>query len=307
MKSYTYSEIKRIPEILKEMEKYSFGFLPSKKYFFVGCGSSYNLSFTASKVLENFGIDSEVITGGKVIAFDYVPKCDVAIFISRTGESTETIKAAEKFKEKGIYTIGITCEKNTSLEKVCAQTFVFEFLYENSIVMTGSFVAILYFLIKMHDVDGYLHEKSKRLIYETEILLENMDLKKFNHFIFLGFDEEYGISKEGALKMQEMAKQFVEFHEPLEYRHGPISNISENSLVVINSKDTSFEYQLKKDLERYTKVIFLGENGDLDLKYNYGLETPLKVIFSQILSYRKAICEGFNPDVPDNLTKSVKI
>ncbi|MBB6063393.1 glucosamine--fructose-6-phosphate aminotransferase (isomerizing) [Thermosipho japonicus] len=301
--NYTYSEIKRIPELLKRIENYSLEFKRDKKYVFVGCGSSFNLSLTASLILEKFGVKSKVLTGGKVITFNYVPDVDVGIFISRTGESTETVKAAEIFKKKGVYTIGITCEKETTLEKVCDETFVFDFLHEESIVMTGSFVAILHFLVKRYSIV----EKASKILEESEKFIENLDLKKYNHFIFLGFDEEYGISKEGALKMQEMARQFVEFHEPLEYRHGPVSRISEHSLVVINSKDTENEYMLKKDLEKYTKVILLGRNGDIDIGYDNGLETPLKMIFSQILSFKRAIVEGLNPDKPEKLSKSVII
>ncbi|WP_126993288.1 SIS domain-containing protein [Thermosipho globiformans] len=301
--NYTYSEIKHIPELLKKIEDYSFEFNKDKRYIFVGCGSSFNLSLTASFVLEKFGIKTKVLTGGKVMTFNYVPDADVGIFISRTGESTETVKAAEIFKEKGVYTIGITCEKETTLEKVCDETFVFDFLHEESIVMTGSFVSILHFLVKRYSIV----EKASKILEESEKFIENLDLKKYNHFIFLGFDEEYGISKEGALKMQEMAKQFVEYHEPLEYRHGPVSRISEHSLVVINSKDTENEYMLKKDLEKYTKVILLGRNGDIDIEYDNGLETPLKMIFSQVLSFKKAIVEGLNPDRPEKLSKSVII
>lgn len=301
--NYTYSEIKRIPELLKKIEDYSFEFSKDKRYVFVGCGSSYNLSLTASFILEKFGINSKVLTGGKVITFNYIPDVDVGIFISRTGESTETVKAAEIFKESGVHTIGITCEKETTLEKVCDETFVFDFLHEESIVMTGSFVSILHFLVKRYSIV----EKASKILEDSEKFIENLDLKKYNHFIFLGFDEEYGISKEGALKMQEMAKQFVEYHEPLEYRHGPVSRIFEHSLVVINSKDTENEYMLKKDLEKYTKVILLGRNGDIDIEYDNGLETPLKMIFSQVLSFKKAIIEGLNPDRPEKLSKSVII
>ncbi|ONN27117.1 sugar isomerase [Thermosipho affectus] len=298
--NYTYNEIMRTPELLKKIENYSIEFSSNKKYVFVGCGSSYNLAFTASKILK---VNSETLTGGKILALDYTPKCDIGIFISRTGESTETVLSAEKFKKNGILTIGITCEKNSSLEKVCDQTFTFDFLHEESIVMTGSFTAILYFLIK----NGEISNMAKKIIEKSNDYLEKIDLKKYNHFVFLGFDEEYGISKEGALKIQEMAKQFVEFHEPLEYRHGPISKLTDKTLVIINSKDTKYEHTLKKDLEKYTKVIYLGKDGDIDIKYNSGFETPLRVIFLQILAYKKAISEGLNPDRPENLSKSVKI
>jgi len=304
--NWTYFEILRIPELIEKIGKIGtskFPFENDKRYVFVGCGSSYNLALAITQVMKKFGIESEIITGGKVISFDYVPQCDVGIFISRTGESTETVQAAAKFKNKGIKTIGVCCESKSSLQMVCDETYAFDFLHEESVVMTGSFVALLQFFIGGRDIS----EECSRIIEESQSIIKEINLKSFNHFVFLGFDEEYAISKEGALKMEEMALQYVEFHEPLEYRHGPIAKLSDKSLVIINSKDTKFEFDLSEELRKHTKVIFLGKNGDIDIEYDNGLEIPIKLIFTLLLAYNKAITEGYNPDNPDKLSKSVKI
>ncbi|AEX85429.1 putative phosphosugar isomerase [Marinitoga piezophila KA3] len=301
----TLREIERIPELLKHTKEFDFSFEKDKKYTFVGCGSSYNLGYITTEMLRKNGYNAEIISGGNVIVFDKVPESDVAIFLSRTGESTETVKAVEHFKKRKIKTIGITCEKNSTLTKVCDESFVFDFANEESVVMTGSFVFILNFLlngIEKHE----LSNESIEVVKNVESIIDKIDLKKFSHFVFLGFEEQYGISKEGALKIQEMAIQNVEFHEPLEYRHGPKSLVTDKTLVIINSKDTKEERILAEELRvMEAEVIFVGENGDLKIPYKNGFESPLKMILPQYLGYKKALTEGHNPDKPRNLSKSV--
>ncbi|WP_240739294.1 SIS domain-containing protein [Marinitoga lauensis] len=93
-----------------------------------------------TKMLKKYGYYSNIISGGEVIVFDTIPETDIAIFLSRTGESTETVKAVDNFKKRNIKTIGITCTPDSSLTKICDETFVFDFANEESVVMTGSFV-----------------------------------------------------------------------------------------------------------------------------------------------------------------------
>ncbi|WP_240739279.1 SIS domain-containing protein [Marinitoga lauensis] len=258
-----------------------------------------------TKMLKKYGYYSNIISGGEVIVFDTIPETDIAIFLSRTGESTETVKAVDNFKKRNIKTIGITCTPDSSLTKICDETFVFDFANEESVVMTGSFVFILNFLlngIKFNDIAN----ESEQLLLNIKNYIDSIDLKKYNHFVFLGFDEQYGVSKEGALKIQEMAIQNVEFHEPLEYRHGPKSTLTEHSIVIINSKDTEEELKLAKELKEFgAKTILIGKNKDIDIPYNDGFESPLKMIIPQYIGYKKALIEGYDPDQPRNLSKSV--
>ncbi|KAF2956132.1 SIS domain-containing protein [Marinitoga sp. 38H-ov] len=299
--NYTLKEINRIPKLLSRVKDYNFKFEKNKKYTFIGCGSSYNLGLIVSKIMNKFGYNSNVISGGEVIVFDEVPKTDIAIFISRTGESTETVQAIERFKN--IKTIGITCTSNSSLTKKCTENYIFDFANEESVVMTGSFVFILNFLlngIEFHDYSNIT------ILNNIKNLVDSIDLKNYNHFVFLGFNEQYGVAKESALKVQEMAMQNVEFHEPLEYRHGPKSTLTEKSLIVIYSKDTYEERVLANELRNMgAKIILVSEDGDLKIKYNNGFDSILRIILPQYIGFKKAILEGLDPDNPKNLSKSV--
>jgi len=305
--SYTLDEIIRIPGMLENLKNVKFNFLKDTNYLFVGCGSSYNLGFITKTLLNLNGYKADVVTSGHVMLFNKVPKSDIAILITRTGETTETVKAAQIIKNAGIKTIGITCTKNSTISKICDDSIILDFAEEKSVVMTGSFVLILAMFvngIKYHDFS----EESQKVLDLSDKIINTINLGKYEHFVFLGYDENLGVSKEGALKLQEMALQYVEYHEPLEYRHGTISRLTEKTLVVINSKDTAEEKKLIKDIKKLgATTLEISFEGDISVPNLNGFEVPLRLIPIQYLGYKKAIQMGYNPDTPKNLSKSVKL
>ncbi|KUK15750.1 MAG: Sugar isomerase (SIS) [Petrotoga mobilis] len=305
--NYTLDEIKRIPNLLNKLKDFDFPFSKEKEYLFVGCGSSYNIGFIMKEIMNKNGYKAKVLTGGHVMLFDDIPDSDVAILITRTGESTETVLAAKKLKQKGMKTIGITSSKNSSITQQCEENITLDFAEEKSVVMTGSFVFILAMLLNGIEKNGY-YNYSEKILEDSEKIIDHLALEKYEHFVFLGYDENYGISKEGALKLQEMALQYVEYHEPLEYRHGPISRLTENTLVVLNSKGTKEEKKLKDDIEKLGgKVLVISSNEQVEIPDMKGFEAPLRLIPIQYLGYKKALQMGYNPDSPKNLSKSVKL
>lgn len=305
--SKTLNEIKRIPDLLKKADQITSQNYKQQNILFVGCGSSYNIGYIASEIYKKHGLISNVVTAGKILATKNYPVSPVAFLLSRTGESTETIEAAKKLNEDGIQTVAVTCDSKSPLVKLCNEHITFDFAYEKSVVMTGSFVIILHSLLNMIK-EIPLVENSKTILKDSINLIDSIDLNKYNHFVFLGYDEFYGLSKEGALKLQEMALQNVEFHEPLEYRHGPRSTLDKNTLVIIQSKDTEYEKELAEELSNSgAGVIYIGRNGDINIPYSEGFKAPLRMIPVLLIGYEKAVNEKLNPDKPRNLTKSVKL
>ncbi len=305
--SKTLNEIMRISDLLKKTGKNTLHVQKEKKLLFVGCGSSYNIGYIVSEIYKKNGLISNVVTAGKILATNDYPASDIAFLISRTGESTETIEAAKILEKEGINTIAVTCDSKSPLVNECDKDISFDFAYEESVVMTGSFTVILHSLLNIIKRVS-LAKKSGIIIEESKNLVDSIDFNKYNHFVFLGYDELFGLSKEGALKLQEMALQNVEFHEPLEYRHGPRSTLDEKTIIVIQSMDTRYEKELASELSKAgAKVIYIGKNGDINIPYNEGFEAPLRMIPVLLIGYEKAIKMGLNPDKPKNLTKSVKL
>jgi len=304
---YTLDEIRRIPNLLNKLKDFDFSFSKEKKYLFVGCGSSYNIGFIMKEIMNRNGYKAKVLTGGHVMLFDDIPESDIAILITRTGETTETVQAAKKLKQKGMKTIGITCSKNTPITHECDEDITLDFATEKSVVMTGSFVFILAMLLNGIEKNDY-YKFSMKILEDSEKIIDHLNLEKYEHFVFLGYDENYGISKEGALKLQEMALQYVEYHEPLEYRHGPISRLTEKTLVILNSKGIKEEKKLIQDIEQMgSKVLVISTDGLIKIPDMKGFEAPLRLIPIQYLGYKKAVQMGYNPDSPKNLSKSVKL
>lgn len=309
--SATEREINRAPALLDQTPRMKASYDKGRRYLFVGCGSSYNLGYTLSSVLNRNGIPSFVRSAGSVLAVhnlpDLNPETDIAVLISRTGESTETVLALEHLRKIGLSTISVTCQRDSSIVKKSERAYLFDFAYEESVVMTGSFVAILDALLGPFQPTN-LSERATVVLEDSKRAIARLDLTHLNHFVFLGFNELLGLSKEGALKLQEMALESVDYSEPLEYRHGPKSTLTASSLVVLQSHDTTYEKDLIAELKRYgAQVLVVGKTGDIIVGSSESDELPLRVLPVLWLGYQKAISKGLNPDQPKNLSKTVVI
>lgn len=303
----TYYEIMKVGELFKTVDKMTPPkFEKVKRYIFIGCGSSYNAGLIISEIMRKNGYSADAITAGEVLVkemFDEIIKnYDLAILISRTGYTTETVKVAELLKGR-IQTLGVTCDRKTPLANVCDLAYELDFAHEDSVIMTGSFSAIVrLFLNGIKRIDIDVEEVLKKF----DEMTSNDIVHKKSHFIFLGYRERYYMAKESALKVQELSLDYAEYHETLEYRHGPIALLSPNSHVVIFSefKDPSpLENDLAKDVSN--------RGASAQIINSFTTETDFEVqvlnLYGQLLGYKRAIYKGLNPDKPHGLTKFVSL
>jgi glucosamine--fructose-6-phosphate aminotransferase (isomerizing) len=257
------------------------------------------------------GLESQVFSAGSIISTDisrtFNNENNILIFISRTGESSETVQAEKMLKKSDFHCLGVTCQRDSSIIKNSNESYLFDYAYEESVVMTGSFAVILNFLLAQTE-NNYLFNKSERILKQSEVAIDKIELEKINHFVFLGFNELFVLAKEGSLKLQEMALESVGYFEPLEYRHGPKSTLTDTTLVLIQIQGTKYENDLVNELREYNaKAIVVGPNGDVDINKNEKNNIPLRIIPVLLLGYKKAISKGLNPDSPKNLSKTVMI
>ncbi len=309
--SATEREINRVSTLLNQTPRMKMQYENGKRYLFIGCGSSYNLGYIVSSTLNRHNIPSFVRSAGSILAANNLPELnletDVAILISRTGESTETVRVLKQLREIGIQTVGVTCQKDSSIVRNSDRALLYDFAYEESVVMTGSFPAILDSLLGPFQ-PANLSERATAVLESSKRVIARLDLKRLNHFVFLGFNALLGLSKEGALKLQEMALESVDYQEPLEYRHGPKSTLTASSLVLVQSYGTDYERDLVAELKGYgAEVIVVGNTGDIDVGTSENDELPLRILPVLWLGYQKALSKGLDPDRPKNLSKTVVI
>lgn len=217
---------------------------------------------------------------------------------------------------KGFKTVGITIEENSKLSKESDIPLVFP-IKEEAVVMTKSFNMILLSLMFMADrisgssvsPYGELVEYSERFFDISWKAVEGIDLKRYEHFVFLGVAEFYGVSLESALKCMEMSLTFSEAYSTLEYRHGPKALVDGGTLIFVQKVAGMDEQEkrLKRELESLgATVLEIGEDGDIPLSNDWR-SAFLRTIPAQILGYQKASSRGVSPDRPPHLEKTVTL
>ena len=330
----TYREIKsqtdawaQALEVMRAVE------LPNPKEFdqviFTGCGSTYYLSLSAAALYQELtGHSARAIPGGelflnpKTVLRDRISHLLIAI--SRSGTTTETVKAVEQFKANKLGEVLVISNYDEALGQLADVKIVIDKGQEESIAQTRSFasmvVAATGFAARMAgrkdllDCMSSLPETGERLIRDFELttrqLGENLN---YNCFYFLGSGIRYGLACEVNLKMKEMTLTHSEPFHFLEFRHGPMSMVNEKVVVVGLVSQTNFRHEKAVLDEMKTlggKMVELGESG-ADISFESGIpECVYSVLYLpilQLMAFYRSLAKGLNPDCPKNLKAVVKL
>jgi len=130
------------------------------------------------------------------------------------------------------------------------------------------------------------------------------------------------LANEAMLKTKEMTVSHAEAYHPLEFRHGPMSMVNEQTLVVGFLSDTGAaqETRVLEDMSRLggrtlalveDRAVFAGWQPDDVVELQSGLDEwergPLYLPLIQRMAYHRATAKGLNPDRPHNLTAVVEL
>ena len=321
----TLVDVPKVFEFVKEwLRRVNLDFLfNSDVVYLVGCGSSYYISIVGARyITKKLGVEARAVPGGEVYFYidENVGRKDLrksAILVSRSGESTEVILAGKKLRELGIPTLGITIEEGTSIFDVSDEIMLLP-IDEGSVVMTKSFTTMVMAIQMVVDwkVGNADFKGIERAINNLEIVLkdsyalvEDLELVKYGHFVFLGGGMYEGVARESALKLQEMSLSVTEAFSTYEYRHGPKSLVEDGMLITIFMRGEEEERKLKRELEGYGgKVVTVGVGGsDIVLGEDVVSSVFMGAIFSQVLGLKVAERKGIDVEKPRNLTKIVRI
>ncbi|HWU00937.1 MAG TPA: SIS domain-containing protein [Terriglobales bacterium] len=289
--------------------------LSGSTYVITGCGTSFYLAQIVASAFNLNGKTAIAVPGGEwarrrdAYLADQRNLCVIAL--SRSGESTETVQAVEVSRKAGMKTIGIVCEKESSLARAAETVIYAETHKSEGIVMTVS--ASLMLLVGLRLAGA---EVSPAVVQAAKDNFERMAaalpaiIKGRSHFVYLGAGALYGMASEGALKLQEMSLSYSQAFHPMEYRHGPISLVdSKTFTVLLYSPDTAAE-EAKVASEIQAKGSYLvGFGGPGDLSLPVTLEGPQRALVVlpalQILGERVAEERGMDTVAPRHLNKVV--
>lgn len=310
----------------------------------VACGSAYHVGIAAQYVIEALAkIPVRVELASE---FRYrkplLDKNALVIVISQSGETADSLAALRLSKEKGIRTLGIVNVVGSSIARESDSVFYTLAGPEISVATTKAYstqlVACYALAIQFAKVrEEITEERYTALIAEMQTLpdkiskvLENKERiqwfasKQVNakDVFFIGRGVDYAICMEGSLKMKEISYIHSEAYAAGELKHGTISLIENNTLVVgVLTQPDLYEKTISNMVEcksRGAYLMGLTTNG----KYNTEdtadftvyvpqidplFSTSLAVIPLQLLGYYISVAKGLDVDKPRNLAKSVTV
>ena len=307
------------------------------------CGSAYNAGIVAKYVFERLcrmSIEVELAS-----EFRYkdaiVNENSLVILISQSGETADTIAAMREAKSKGATTLSIVNVIGSTISKETDHTIYTVAGPEIAVATTKAFSAqlsILYVLaIKFaKKLDRISEGTEQELLAEvmtlpekTSMLLKQVDLIQkyattcvgYKSIFFIGRNIDYAISLEGSLKLKEISYIHSEAYAGGELKHGTISLIEEDTLVVAISCCQNLCGKILSNVEqvisRGAKVLLIGncsgpkEDDKLSIislpQINELFSPSLSVVVLQLFSYYVAANKGLDIDKPRNLAKSVTV
>jgi len=312
--------------------------------YIVACGSAYHVGMAAQYVLEDLArIPVRVELASE---FRYrkplLDKNGLAIIISQSGETADSLAALREAKAKGVCTLGIVNVIGSSIAREADNVFYTLAGPEISVATTkaystqliASYLLAIQFAkvreeITQEQYDGMiaelqtLPEKIQKIIDDKE-RLQWFASKQVNakDIFFIGRGIDYAISMEGSLKMKEISYIHSEAYAAGELKHGTISLIEDGTLVIgCLTQPNLYEKTVSNMVECKSRGAYLM---GLTTYGNYNIEdtadfvtyipktdphfaTSLAVIPLQLMGYYVSVAKGLDVDKPRNLAKSVTV
>jgi len=311
----------------------------------VACGTAFlacNVAKYWFEKIARISIDLDVAS-----EFRYreppVEKNNLAIVVSQSGETADTLAALRYCNKNEMKTLGIVNVDESTISREASLALQIHAGPEIGVASTKAFtcqLTTLYFLaIKAAKDKGSINSNQEAkliksilqlpsmivdaLSLEAEIKQTAQDLSKASNAIFLGRGAMYPLASEGALKLKEISYIHAEGYASGELKHGPIALVDENMpVVVLAPRDELFEKtvsNMHEVMARGGKVLLITDAKGADEAQEGTWKTIIMpnipndlapILYSipvQLLAYHTAVYKGTDVDQPRNLAKSVTV
>jgi len=324
--------INMTPEQLREIEN----------IIIVGCGTAYYAGQLASYYIEQFTDDVSVqvaIASELRYRSFHVPDNSVALIVSQSGETADTLACLQELKRRGVRCLGIVNAVGSTIAREVDGGVYVHVGAEISVASTKAFTSqvaamMLFGLVVAQAKDAgsqalstYIRELDA-LPGEIEKLLKthNSEIKRiakkysgYEHALYIGRDTLFPIALEGALKLKEISYIQAEGYAAGELKHGPIALIDDRFFEVCFIADNwLYEKSVSNLVEMNARgahaIVVTNSTKKIDAEQVIRIKTGLKEltpllfnVVSQLLAYYVAVNKGNDVDQPRNLAKSVTV
>lgn len=314
-----------------------------KRVIILGCGTSWHAGLVGEYMMEELArIPVEVEYASEFRYRDPIlEEGTVAIAISQSGETADTLSAMKEAKRRGATTLAICNVVGSSIAREAEGGAYLHAGPEIGVASTKAFTSqltVLYLLtLSIARARGMEKEKARKMLQELSRLPERVETilqreeevieiarlyKDSTNFLYLGRGYNFPVALEGALKLKEVSYIHAEGYPAAEMKHGPIALISpEMPVVFIATRDRAYGKILTNIEEvkaRGGRIIAIATEGDSTIKDKVDhvfyipqtidpLVPVLSVVPLQLLAYHIAVMKGCDVDKPRNLAKSVTV
>lgn len=338
---FMLKEIMEQPNAIKSATNYSLEELKptlkliknSKKIFTTGAGTASFAAGQTAYYLRNVAhVNAVNIKSYEVLDYENIfDDSSTLIVFSQSGETADTLEALELAKQKGVKIISLVNMMGSTISRKSDLECYLRVGPEICVVSTKAFAGMItwgYLVAK--SLIGDYSQTQNEIKTATRNLTNMLDDKLFedveklaatliskNKIFVLGKGQNYFIAKEGALKMKEAAYKHAEAFSAGELKHGVIALIEKGVPVIcVVSEDDQKSKMLNAAEEvkaRGGTIIGIAKNNEdafdhfVKTKNLEEIDALSKLIPFQLLAYFMSVEQGFNPDKPRNLAKSVTV
>jgi len=303
---------------------------------FIACGTSYHAALVARYWLEEIaGIACSV-----EIASEYryrnavIPENTLAVFISQSGETADTLAALRLVKEKTA-TLAICNVAESSLVREADSHFLTRAGAEIGVASTKAFTTQLVALLRLaFEISGQTQKMLPQLLQLPDIIRETLTLDEKirllasqfttkHHALFMARDSLFPIALEGALKLKEISYIHAEGYPAGELKHGPLALVDPDMPVIALAPNNTLFAKICSGLQEVSarggRLYVLTDNPKAITTMDKNIEViavpktdPLlaPIVYTiplQLLAYHVAVLKGTDVDQPRNLAKSVTV
>lgn len=308
----------------------------------IGCGTASYAGMLAARYIEQIcdGITVQVETASEFRYRSFhLPINSVALIVSQSGETADTLACLREVKRRGVRTLGVVnVVGSTIAREVDGGVYVHagpEISVASTKAFTSQVAAMTIFGLQLaqakgtavKDLKAYIEELFK-LPDDIENTLQTVhdDIKKaskkyakYEHAFYLGRDTLFPTALEGALKLKETSYIHAEGQAGGELKHGSLALVDDRFFEVMLIQDN---WLMDKSLSNLAEVnargghvlVITNTKKAIDAETVIHIPTKLDIlaplvfnVAQQLLAYHIAVARGTNVDQPRNLAKSVTV
>jgi glutamine---fructose-6-phosphate transaminase (isomerizing) len=325
--------------------KLPFDFKDIQRISIVACGTASYAGYVAKYWFERLGRMPVELDVASEFRYREAPlrNGDLAIFISQSGETADTLAALRYAKAQGVHTLSVVNVPSSTIARESETMLPTLAGPEIGVASTKAFTCQLMVLaaiaLAAGKARGELSDADEaKLVHglveiprlmaaalATEPQIEKLarDIAKSKDVLYLGRGTSYPLALEGALKLKEISYIHAEGYAAGELKHGPIALIDENMPVVVIAP---FDRVFEKTVSNMQEVAARGGNIILMTDAKGAAEATIESLVTivlpdmaatftpmvyavpvQLLAYHTAVIMGTDVDQPRNLAKSVTV